>query len=232
MAQTCSNSSADRPHPRRLASGGPPSRSMAACDTNENTATVVLRSILPPKATDLYRHSDQAILDAVAFGSRLNGRPRKTGSRIGRIPSRGPHRTLIMNLPHQQGTVATTQLNPGQYLSIRYSMRLAEAGISPSVGSVGDSYDNALAESVIGLYKTELIRPKGPWKRPGPSRVRHPRVRGLVQPPPTPRTNRTHPTSREGGQLPSSTKASPASWTQVKHSPTNPVRFKNAKGHE
>ena len=43
-------------------------------------------------------------------------------------------------------------------------MRLAEAGIEPSVGSVGDSYDNALAESVIGLYKTELIRTKGPWK--------------------------------------------------------------------
>ena len=55
-------------------------------------------------------------------------------------------------------------LEPGQYLSIRYSMRLAEAGISPSVGSVGNSYDNALAESVIGLYKTELIRPKGPWR--------------------------------------------------------------------
>ena len=51
-----------------------------------------------------------------------------------------------------------------QYLSIRYTNRLAEAGISPSVGSVGDSYDNALAESVIGLYKTELIRTKGPWK--------------------------------------------------------------------
>ena len=51
-----------------------------------------------------------------------------------------------------------------QYLSIRYSNRLAEAGISPSVGSVGDSYDNALAESVIGLYKTELIRQRGPWK--------------------------------------------------------------------
>ena len=49
----------------------------------------------------------------------------------------------------------------GQYLSIRYSNRLAQAGIEPSVGSVGDSYDNALAESVIGLYKTELIRPKG-----------------------------------------------------------------------
>ena len=51
-----------------------------------------------------------------------------------------------------------------QYLSIRYSMRLAEAGISPSVGSVGDSYDNALAESVIGLYKTELIHKRAPWK--------------------------------------------------------------------
>ena len=51
-----------------------------------------------------------------------------------------------------------------QYLSIRYTDRLTETGISPSVGSVGDSYDNALAESVIGLYKTELIRNKGPWR--------------------------------------------------------------------
>ena len=51
-----------------------------------------------------------------------------------------------------------------QYLSIRYSTRLSEAGIEPSVGSVGDSYDNALAESVIGLYKTELIHKKAPWK--------------------------------------------------------------------
>ena len=42
--------------------------------------------------------------------------------------------------------------------------RLTQAGIEPSVGSVGDSYDNALAESVIGLYKTELIRPRGPWR--------------------------------------------------------------------
>ncbi len=51
-----------------------------------------------------------------------------------------------------------------QYLCIRYTERLAEAGIEPSVGSKGDSYDNALAESVIGLYKTELIRRRGPWK--------------------------------------------------------------------
>jgi putative transposase len=52
-----------------------------------------------------------------------------------------------------------------QYLSIRYTERLAEAGIEPSVGSVGDSYDNALAESVIGLFKTEVIRRRGPWRQ-------------------------------------------------------------------
>jgi putative transposase len=51
-----------------------------------------------------------------------------------------------------------------QYVSIRYTERLAEAGIEPSVGSIGDSYDNALAESVIGLFKTELIRKHRPWR--------------------------------------------------------------------
>ena len=51
-----------------------------------------------------------------------------------------------------------------QYLSIRYTERLADAGIERSVGATGDSYDNALAESVIGLYKAEVIRRRGPWK--------------------------------------------------------------------
>lgn len=51
-----------------------------------------------------------------------------------------------------------------QYLSIRYTQRLAEAGIESSVGTTGDSYDNALAETVIGLYKTEVIRRRGPWR--------------------------------------------------------------------
>jgi putative transposase len=51
-----------------------------------------------------------------------------------------------------------------QYLCIRYTERLAEAGIEPSVGSKGDSYDNAMAESVIGLFKTEVIRRRGPWR--------------------------------------------------------------------
>lgn len=51
-----------------------------------------------------------------------------------------------------------------QYVSIRYSERLAEAGIKPSVGSVGDSYDNALAETINGLYKAEVIHRRGPWR--------------------------------------------------------------------
>ena len=51
-----------------------------------------------------------------------------------------------------------------QYLSLRYTERLVQMGIAPSVGSVGDSYDNALAESIIGLYKSELIARRGPWR--------------------------------------------------------------------
>jgi putative transposase len=51
-----------------------------------------------------------------------------------------------------------------QYISIRYSERLLQAGVEPSVGSTGDSYDNALAETINGLYKTEVVRKKGPWK--------------------------------------------------------------------
>jgi putative transposase len=53
-----------------------------------------------------------------------------------------------------------------EYLSIRYGAELAASGIAPSVGSVGDSYDNALAESIIGLYKTECIDHQGPWETP------------------------------------------------------------------
>lgn len=54
-----------------------------------------------------------------------------------------------------------------QYMSVAYSQRLDAAGIKPSTGAVGSSYDNALAESVIGLYKTELVKPRRPWKGPG-----------------------------------------------------------------
>ena len=55
-------------------------------------------------------------------------------------------------------------IESAQYLSIKYTERLAEAGIEPSVGSVGDSYDNALAETINGLYKAEVIHRRGPWR--------------------------------------------------------------------
>ena len=51
-----------------------------------------------------------------------------------------------------------------QYVSLRYTERLAETGIAASVGTVSDSFDNALAETINGLYKTELIKPRGPWR--------------------------------------------------------------------
>jgi putative transposase len=53
-----------------------------------------------------------------------------------------------------------------QYLSMRSTDRLVEAAMAPSVGSRGDSYDNALTESIIGLFKTEVIQRKGPWRHP------------------------------------------------------------------
>ena len=70
-----------------------------------------------------------------------------------------------------------------QYLSIRYTERLAEAGGVRSVGSQGDAYDNAVAESVHSLYKAELINRRGPWRACGPSRDGDRRVGGLVEPP-------------------------------------------------
>ena len=65
--------------------------------------------------------------------------------------------------PHTGGLVHHSDRGV-QYLSIRYTERLAEAGIERSVGSVGDSYDNALAETINGLFKTEVIRRRGPWR--------------------------------------------------------------------
>ena len=51
-----------------------------------------------------------------------------------------------------------------QYLGIRYSERLKDAGVEASVGTTGDSYDNAMAETIIGLFKTEVIHARGPWR--------------------------------------------------------------------
>ena len=66
--------------------------------------------------------------------------------------------------PERDGTLIHHSDRGSQYVSIRYTERLAEAGIEPSVGSRGDSYDNALAETINGLYKAELIHRRAPWK--------------------------------------------------------------------
>ena len=65
---------------------------------------------------------------------------------------------------HLQRITPTNSDRGSQYLFIRYTERLAEAGIQVSAGSVGDSYDNPMAETINGLFKTEIIRRNGPWK--------------------------------------------------------------------
>ena len=71
---------------------------------------------------------------------------------------------LYARQPEREDALIHHSDRGSQYVSIRYSERLAEAGIEPSVGSKGDSYDNALAETINGLYKAELIHRRGPWK--------------------------------------------------------------------
>lgn len=71
---------------------------------------------------------------------------------------------LYARQPERDATLVHHSDRGSQYVSVRYSERLAEAGIEPSVGSRGDSYDNALAETINGLYKAELIHRRAPWK--------------------------------------------------------------------
>ena len=73
-------------------------------------------------------------------------------------PSVVPSRTSLFE-------VLRRPVESTQYVSIRYSERLAEAGIEPSVGSTGDSYDNALAETINGLYEAEIIHRRVPWRK-------------------------------------------------------------------
>lgn len=92
---------------------------------------------------------------------------------VGWRVSRTPHASFVLDALeqalHERRPVNRSGLvhhsdRGSQYVSIRYSERLAEAGIEPSVGSVGDSYDNALAETINGLYKAEVIHRRGPWR--------------------------------------------------------------------
>jgi putative transposase len=91
---------------------------------------------------------------------------------VGWRVSRTAHASFVLDALEQalhqrrpaQGGLIHHSDRGSQYVSIKYTDRLAEAGIEPSVGSVGDSYDNALAETINGLYKAELIHRRGPWR--------------------------------------------------------------------
>jgi putative transposase len=97
--------------------------------------------------------------------------------------------------------VLRRSVESAQYLSIRYTERLAEAGALTSVGSRGESYDNALAETMIGLYKTELIRRGGPWR--GIDDVEYGTLEWIdwFNPPPAAGADRQRPTRRVRGRL-------------------------------
>jgi putative transposase len=92
---------------------------------------------------------------------------------VGWRTSRTAHASFVLDAleqalherrPTRRGGLVHHSDKGSQYVSIRYSERLAKAGIEPSVGSVGDSYDNALAETINGLYKAEVIHRRGPWR--------------------------------------------------------------------
>jgi transposase InsO family protein len=92
---------------------------------------------------------------------------------VGWRTSRTAHASFVLDAldqalhdrrPAHRGGLVHHSDRGSQYLSIKYTERLAEAGIEPSVGSVGDSYDNALAETINGLYKAEVIHRRGPWR--------------------------------------------------------------------
>ena len=92
---------------------------------------------------------------------------------VGWRASRTAHASFVLDAleqalherrPQHRGGLIHHSDRGSQYVSIKYTERLAEAGVVPSVGSVGDSYDNALAETINGLYKAEVIHRRGPWR--------------------------------------------------------------------
>ena len=104
----------------------------------------------------------------VAFVIDVFARP-IVGWRVSRTATTGFVLDALEQAIHQRRPVRDQLVHHSdrgsQYLSIKYTERLAEAKTAPSVGSIGDSYDNALAEAINGLFKTEVIHRCGPWRR-------------------------------------------------------------------
>ena len=98
--------------------------------------------------------------------------------------------------PVHKGGLSHHSDRGGPYLSIRYTERLADAGIDPSVDSIGGPYDNALAEPLNGLYKADVIHRLGPWKNSGRCRMGNLQMGRSVQQPSPACTHRIHPAIR------------------------------------
>src|SRR5918993_1156840 len=137
-----------------IAGGMPPAfrnhRVPTGCDTPASTAA---SSLLIPAAI-----ADQNRLRSLRPAT--GGRP---GDGNGARPARSDRRFRML-IANSSFRVLRRPFEAKQYVSMKYTERLAEAGIEPSVGSVGDSFDNALAETVIGLFKAEVMRRRGPWR--------------------------------------------------------------------
>ena len=134
---------------------GMPPRSRNQRDpTGPDTPTPIAAfSLVSPSATLTQNARSTSRLTGGLPGDRIDGRPVCITNHPGCLP--------IINLLIE---VLPRPVESAQYLSIRYSERLADNDIVASVGSKGDSYDNAMAESFNGLYKWELIYPQGPWR--------------------------------------------------------------------
>ena len=127
--------------------------------TNENT-NGLLRQYFPKGTRPQSATVASDVYVAAVAATRLNRRPRKT---LGwKTPSLSRPSTIVAVTA--RATWCDHSDRGTQYLSMRYTERLADAGIALSVGSRGDAYDNALAETIIGLFKTEVIRRRGPWR--------------------------------------------------------------------
>ena len=170
-----------------------------------------LRESHPRTAVDVHL-AIRAAFQATAWGL---GKPDQPLARASFLPSQ-----LLLNESLRRPVEFT------QYLAIRYSERLAEEGIDPSVGSVGDSYDNAMAESIIGLFKAEVIRPKGPSR--GLDAVEYATLewvewfnnRRLLGP-----IGDIPPVELETAYYDKSGSSSHGGWTQIKKSPEIPGWF-------
>ena len=129
-----------------------------------------LRNHLEPTGGDTPASRAASSLErpvAIAAQNRTSSSRRAESGRPGECNLLRPDRSdrrLRTVIATSYARVLRRPIELAQYVSIKYTERLAEAGIEPSVGSVGDSYDNALAETINGLYKAEVIHRRGPWR--------------------------------------------------------------------